>query len=120
VVDKAGKNLRSAALTVAWRLLGCNGRGLVGQLKDVVRKFHPRPIVLQKSKVAPVQIFGENQKRKEVDIRIVSVALSKSPTNLAPGDEVPQILTRITRQLDLRNLTTSAKRLCNAICQKRK
>ena len=25
------------------------------------------PIVLQKSKVAPVQIFGENHKRKEVD-----------------------------------------------------
>jgi hypothetical protein len=31
-------------------------------------------------------------------IRIVSVALPESPTNLAQGDEVPQILTRITRQ----------------------
>ena len=50
--------------------------------------FAPEALVLQKSKVAAVQIFGENLKRKEVMIRIVSVALPKSPTNLAQGDEV--------------------------------
>jgi hypothetical protein len=31
-------------------------------------------------------------------IRLALVTLPKSPTNLAQGDEVPQIITRITRQ----------------------
>jgi hypothetical protein len=51
-----------------------------------------------KSKVAAVQIFGENLKRKEGDDSQAPVALPKSPINLAQGDEVPQIITRITRQ----------------------
>jgi hypothetical protein len=44
-------------------------------------------------------------------IRIASVALPKSPMNLAQGDEVPQIITRITRQRPAEFLTTCAKRL---------
>jgi len=54
--------------------------------------------MLQKSKVAAVQIFGENLKRREVDDSHIPVALLRWPTNLAQGDEVPQIITRITRQ----------------------
>src|SRR5438477_292298 len=44
-------------------------------------------------------------------IRIASVALPKSPINLAQGDEIPQIITRITRQRPAEFLTTCAKRL---------
>jgi hypothetical protein len=42
---------------------------------------------------------------------MVSVALPKSPTNLAQGDEVPQIITRITRQLPSEKVASPAKRL---------
>jgi hypothetical protein len=66
-------------------------------------------IVLQKSKLAPVQIFGENLKRKEVDD---SHSLSRATeVNLARGDEVPQIITRRTRQRPSEFLTSPAKRL---------
>src|SRR5439155_6630029 len=44
-------------------------------------------------------------------IRIASVALPKSPINLAQGDEIPQIITRITRRRPAEFLTTCAKRL---------
>ena len=44
-------------------------------------------------------------------IRIASVALPKSSMNLAQGDEVPQIITRRTRQRPPEFLTPSAKRL---------
>ena len=44
-------------------------------------------------------------------IRIASVALPKSPMNLARGDEVPQIITRRTRQRPSEFLTSPAKRL---------
>src|ERR1700685_374986 len=44
-------------------------------------------------------------------IRIVSVALPKSPTNLAQGDEVPQISTRKPHLRPSEFLTPSAKRL---------
>jgi hypothetical protein len=67
--------------------------------------------VLQKSKVAAVQILGENLKRKEVDDSQAPVALPKSPINLAQGDEVPQIITQITRQRPSEFLTSAAKRL---------
>ena len=42
-------------------------------------------ILLQKSKVAPVRIFGETLKRKSIDnsYRLFSVALPKSPMSLA-------------------------------------
>ena len=43
-------------------LLALFGHGATSDLESVVRT-----IVLQKSKVAAVQIFGENLKRKEVD-----------------------------------------------------
>jgi len=48
-------------------------------------------------------------------IRIVSVALSKSPTNLAQGDEIPQIITRITRQWPSENLRLLQNDFCNTI-----
>src|SRR6185312_3142100 len=44
-------------------------------------------------------------------IRIASVALPKSPMNLAQGDEVPQIITRRTRQRPSEFLISPAKRL---------
>jgi hypothetical protein len=44
-------------------------------------------------------------------IRIASVALPKSHMNLAHGDEVPQIITRITRQRLSEFLTSPANRL---------
>src|SRR5262245_61538541 len=43
-------------------------------------------------------------------IRITSVALPKSPMNLAQGDGVPQIITRRTRQRPSEFLTSPAKR----------
>src|SRR6476619_3450137 len=42
---------------------------------------------------------------------IASVALSKSPMNLAQGDEIPQIITRRTRQRPSEFWTPPAKRL---------
>jgi hypothetical protein len=42
-----------------------------------------RTILLQKSKVASVRIFGETLKRKQSTIRITSVALPKSPMSFA-------------------------------------
>ena len=48
-------------------------------------------------------------------IRIVSVALPKSPTNLAQGDEVPQIITRITRQRPSEILHLLQNDFCNTI-----
>jgi len=50
-------------------------------------------------------------------IRMVSVALPKSPTNLAQGDEVPQIITRITRQLPSEILYLLQNDFCNTIGQ---
>jgi hypothetical protein len=44
-------------------------------------------------------------------IRTALVALPKSPMNLAQGDEVPQIITRRTRQRPSEFLTPPAKRL---------
>jgi hypothetical protein len=44
-------------------------------------------------------------------IRIVSLALPKSPMSLARGDEVPQIITPTTYQQSSEFLTPSAKRL---------
>ena len=44
-------------------------------------------------------------------IRIASVALPKSPMNLAQGAEVPQIITRRTRQRPSEFLISPAKRL---------
>ena len=73
-------------------------------------------IALQNSKVAAVKIFGENLKRKEVEvIRTASVALPKSPMNLAQGDEVPRIITRRTRQRPSEFLTLPANDFCNTI-----
>src|ERR1700678_4807742 len=46
-------------------------------------------------------------------IRIVSVALPKSPTNLAQGDEVPQIITPITRQRPSEILHLLQNDFCN-------
>jgi hypothetical protein len=48
-------------------------------------------------------------------IRIVAVALPKSPTNLAQGDEVPQIITRITRQWPSEILHLLRNDFCNTI-----
>jgi len=48
-------------------------------------------------------------------IRIVSVALPKSPTNLAQGDEVSQIITPITRQRPSENLHLLQNDFCNTI-----
>src|SRR5579872_1576126 len=48
-------------------------------------------------------------------IRIVSVALPKSSTNLAQGDEVPQIITRITRQRPSEILHLLQNDFCNTI-----
>ena len=50
-------------------------------------------------------------------IRLVSVALPKSPTNLAQGDEVPQIITRITRQRPSEILHLLQNDFCNTIGQ---
>src|SRR6201991_1100331 len=44
-------------------------------------------------------------------IRIASVALPRSPMNLAQGDEVPQIITRRTRQRPSEFLISPPKRL---------
>src|ERR1700722_16791556 len=52
-------------------------------------------------------------------IRIVSVALPKSPTNLAQGDEVPQIITPITRQRPSEILHLLQNDFCNSIDPKR-
>src|SRR5579863_176528 len=51
-------------------------------------------------------------------IRIASVALPKSPTNLAQGDEVPQIITRITRQRPSEILHLLQNDFCNTIERK--
>jgi hypothetical protein len=51
-------------------------------------------------------------------IRIISVALPKSLTNLAQGDEVPQITTRITRQRPSIILHLLQNDFCNNIGQK--
>jgi hypothetical protein len=51
-------------------------------------------------------------------IRIVSVALPKSPTNLAQGDEVRQIITRITRQRPSEILHILQNDFCNTILSK--
>ena len=48
-------------------------------------------------------------------IRIFSVALPKSPTNLAQGDEVPQIITRIARQRPAEILHLLQNDFCNTI-----
>ena len=48
-------------------------------------------------------------------IRIVSVALPKSPTNLAQGDEVSQIITPITRQRPSEILHLLQNDFCNTI-----
>ena len=48
-------------------------------------------------------------------IRIASVALPKSPMNLAQGDEVPQIITRRTRQRPREFLTPLQNDFCNTI-----
>ena len=45
----------------------------------------------------------------------VSVALPKSPTNLAQGDEVPQIITLITRQRPSEILHLLQNDFCNTI-----
>ena len=52
-------------------------------------------------------------------IRIASVALPKSPINLAQGDEIPQIITRITRRRPAEFLTLVQNDFCNSIGQKR-
>ena len=69
------------------------------------------PIVLQKSKVAPVQIFGENHKRKEVDdshslSRATEVAHEFGVRRCGPSNSYTN-----NAPAALRNLTTSAKRL---------
>ena len=68
-------------------------------------------IVLQKSKVAPVQIFGENHKRKEVDdshslSRATEVAHEFGVRRCGPSNSYTN-----NAPAALRNLTTSAKRL---------
>jgi hypothetical protein len=49
-------------------------------------------------------------------IRIVSVALPKSPTKLAQGDEVSQIITPKTRQWPSEILHLLQNDFCNTIC----
>jgi hypothetical protein len=71
----------------------------------------PPRILLQKSKVASVRIFGETLNAERSTIQITSVALPKSPMSLAWGDEVPQIFTRKTRLRPSEFLTPSANRL---------
>jgi hypothetical protein len=66
-------------------------------------------IVLQKSKVAAVQIFGENLKRKEVNDSHSLGRATEVAHELAQGDEVPQIITRITRQRPAESLTHLCK-----------
>ena len=67
--------------------------------------------MLQKSKVAPVQIFGENHKRKEVDdshslSRATEVAHEFGVRRCGPSNSYTN-----NAPAALRNLTTSAKRL---------
>ena len=69
-------------------------------------------IVLQNSKLAVVWIFGETQRSvKRSLIRTVSFALPTSLTNLAQGDEVPQIIARIMRQRPSEILISPVKTL---------
>ena len=51
-------------------------------------------------------------------IRIVSVALPRSPANLAQGDEFSQIITPITRQRPSEILHLLQNDFCNTIAPK--
>ena len=67
--------------------------------------------MLQKSKVAGSQIFGENMKQEAIADSRDAIALSKSPVSLTLGDEGPHTLTRKSRLQPLEFLIISAKRL---------
>jgi len=70
-------------------------------------------IVLQKSKVAAVQIFGENLKRKEVDDSHSLSRATEVAHEFGQGDEVPQIITPITRQRPSEILHLLQNDFCN-------
>jgi len=57
----------------------------------------PEGIVLQKSKVASVRIFGETLKRKAIDDSDNLSRVSEVAYEFSMGDEVPQISTRKPR-----------------------
>ena len=55
--------------------------------------------------------FAKTRNGKQSTIRIISIALPKSPVSFARGDEVPHIFTRKPRLQPAEFLITSAKRL---------
>src|SRR4249920_1895236 len=55
--------------------------------------------------------FAKTRNGKQSTIRIISIALPKSPVSFARGDEVPHIFTRKSRLHPAEFLITSAKRL---------
>jgi hypothetical protein len=68
-------------------------------------------ILLQKSKVASGEIFGQIPKREAIADSYVLSRLTEPPMILTRGDEVPQISTRKTHQRPSEFLTPCAKRL---------
>jgi len=56
-------------------------------------------------------LFAKTRNGKQSTIRIISIALPKSPVSFARGDEVPHIFTRKPRLQPAEFLITSAKRL---------
>src|SRR6187200_2501733 len=57
------------------------------------------------------EFFAKTRNGKQSTIRIISIALPKSPVSFARGDEVPHIFTRKPRLQPAEFLITSAKRL---------
>src|SRR5678815_5362816 len=55
--------------------------------------------------------LAKTRNGKQSTIRIISIALPKSPVSFARGDEVPHIFTRKPRLQPAEFLITSAKRL---------
>jgi hypothetical protein len=55
--------------------------------------------------------FAKTRNGKQSTIRIISIALPKSPVSFARGDEVPHIFARKPRLQPAEFLITSAKRL---------
>src|SRR6187399_3687054 len=56
-------------------------------------------------------LIAKTRNGKQSTIRIISIALPKSPVSFARGDEVPHIFTRKPRLQPAEFLITSAKRL---------
>ena len=62
-------------------------------------------------KLQSCDFFAKTQNGTQSTIRIISIALPKSPVSFARGDEVPHIFTRNARLQPAEFLITSAKRL---------